>query len=76
VNDEHTITGFTFPDNNVTGTKGLEDSAQGLAHARQLKALVLELERFDWISSTKDEGILVFDEPLKILALNQLNGVG
>jgi hypothetical protein len=50
--------------------------AQGLPHARQLKALVLELERFDWISSTKDEGILVFDEPLKILALNQLNGVG
>jgi hypothetical protein len=59
-----------------TAPKGQKSLAQGLPHARQLKALVLELERFDWISSTKDEGILVFDEPLKILALNQLNGVG
>ena len=50
--------------------------AQALAHARQHKVLVLESERFDWILSTKDEGILVFDEPLEVLALSQLNGVG
>jgi hypothetical protein len=37
---------------------------------------VLEFERLDWILSTKNEGILVFDKPLEILALNQLNGVG
>jgi hypothetical protein len=50
--------------------------AQGKPHVRQLKELVLEFDGFDWISSTKDKGILVFDEPLKILALNQSNGVG
>jgi hypothetical protein len=50
--------------------------AQGLPHRRQLKLLMLEFERFDWIASTEDEGILIFNEPLKILALNQLNGIG
>ena len=52
------------------------DLTQAKAHARQHKVLVLEFERLDWIPSTKDEGVLIFDEPLKILALNQLNGVG
>jgi hypothetical protein len=65
-----------------TGAKGLrapkgqESLAQALPHRRQHKVLVLEFERFDRILSTKNKGILVFDEPLKILALNQLNGVG
>jgi len=49
---------------------------QAEAHARQHKVLVLEFESFEWVLATKDEGILIFDEPLKILALNQLNRVG
>ena len=56
--------------------KGQETLTQGLPYWRQHKVLVLEFERLDWILSTKNEGILVFDKPLEILALNQLNGVG
>jgi hypothetical protein len=49
---------------------GQESIAQGLPHVRQHKVLVLELEGFNGVLSTKDEGIFIFDEPLKILALN------
>jgi hypothetical protein len=49
---------------------------QAKAHTRQDKALVLELKSFGGICSTKDEGIFIFDEPLKVLALYQLNRVG
>ena len=45
-------------------------NTQAEAHLRQHKVLVLEFEGLDWVLSTKDQSVFVFNKPLEILTLN------